>query len=165
MQRIPEIPLKAGSRAVKKHARAVRAHNGHRLLGRTLRCAAVERTGTPEPGRAGTAGWLAQGHRRLYAAAAVVGVVALALLALLPAGGAVSTAKMQELVDIAYSTSGTRCVAASHGRQRCSLKAEKCHGTLLVAPTDSSHFTIVSSAPDQLDSAACVKETSVAGFE
>ena len=126
----------------------------------------MEQTGTSEPGRrAGAAGWLAQGHRRLYAAGAVAVIAVLALFSLLPAGGAVSTAKMQELVDIAYSTSGTHCAAASHGRELCSLRAEKCHGTLLVAPTDSSHFTIVSSTPDQLDSAACVKETSVAGFE
>ncbi len=110
--------------------------------------------------------WLAQGHRRLYVAGAAAALVVLAIFSLLPAGGAVSAERMQELVDSAYSTSGTHCVSAPHGRDLCQLKAEKCHGTLLVAPTSEGHFAIVSSTPDQLDTSACVKsEGGVAGFE
>jgi hypothetical protein len=110
--------------------------------------------------------WLAQGRRRLWAAGAALAVLVVAVLSLLPAGGAVSLAKMQELVDTAYATTGTRCVPAAHGRDLCHLKAEKCEGTLLVAPTSGGHFTTVSSTPEQLDSAACNKsEGGVGGFE
>jgi hypothetical protein len=110
--------------------------------------------------------WLSQGQRRLYAAGVASLLVVLALLSFVPSGEAVSPGKMEELVNTAYSTSGTRCTGASHGRDLCRLKAEKCKGTLLVAPSSNGHFTIVSSTPDQLDSSACVKsEGSVAGFE
>lgn len=117
-------------------------------------------------GFTGARAWLAEGHRRLYAAGVAVAVVLIAILSLLPAGGVVSLARMQELVDTAYKTSGTRCISAAHGRDLCHLKAEKCEGTLLVAPTSGGHFTIVSSTPEQLDSTACNKsEGGVAGFE
>jgi len=110
--------------------------------------------------------WLAQGRRRLWAAGAAIAVLVVALLSLLPAGGAVSLAKMQQLVDTAYRTTGTRCVTAAHGRDLCHLKAEKCEGTLLVAPTSGGHFTTVSSTPEQLDSSVCTKsEGGVGGFE
>jgi hypothetical protein len=110
--------------------------------------------------------WLVQGRRRLYAAGALLAVVLIAILSLLPAGGVVSLTRMQELVDTAYKTSGTHCVSAAHARDLCHLKAEKCEGTLLVAPTSGGHFTIVSSTPEQLDSTACNKsEGGVAGFE
>jgi hypothetical protein len=110
--------------------------------------------------------WLSQGQRRLYAAGAASLIVVLVLLSFVPSGAAVSPGRMEELVNTAYSTTGTRCAKSSHGRDLCRLKAEKCQGTLLVAPSSSGHFTIVSSTPDQLDSSACVKnEGSVAGFE
>lgn len=110
--------------------------------------------------------WLAQGHRRLYAVAGALLLVILVLVSTLPSGGAVSLGRMQQLIDTAYETSGTHCAPAPHGRDLCRLKAEKCRGTLLVAPTSGGHFTIVSSSPDQLDSSACDKhEGGVAGFE
>ncbi len=110
--------------------------------------------------------WLSEGRRWLYAVGATVVIVVLGVLALVPSGATMSAMRMQQLVDSAYSTSGTRCVAAPHGRDLCSLKAEKCHGTLLVAPTSNGHFAIVSSTPDQLESSACVKsEGGVGGFE
>ncbi|MHB8243158.1 MAG: hypothetical protein ACYDHN_14360 [Solirubrobacteraceae bacterium] len=115
---------------------------------------------------AGARAWLAQGRRRLWAAGAAVAVAVVAVLSLLPAGGGVSVAKMQELVDTAYRTTGTRCVTAAHGRDLCHVKAERCEGTLLVAPTSGGHFTTVSSTPEQLDSAACNRsEEGVGGFE
>ena len=139
------------------------------LRTRTADISCGQMTGTnasPVSGLPEFRAWLAQGRRRLYVGGAALVLVLIALLSLYPAGNAVSLARMQELVDSAYSTSGTHCVQSSHGRDLCRLKAEKCQGTLLVASTDSSHFTIVSSTPDQLDSAACVKsEGSVAGFE
>jgi hypothetical protein len=110
--------------------------------------------------------WLSWGQRRLYAAGVVSLLVVLAVLSFVPSGEAVSPGRMEELVNTAYSTTGTHCAKASHGRDLCRLKAERCRGTLLVAPSSNGHFTIVSSTPDQLDSSACVKsEGSVAGFE
>lgn len=121
---------------------------------------------SPSSPSAGALGWLSEGRRWLYAAGALVAIVVLGALALVPSGATMSVMRMQQLVDSAYSTSGTHCVAAAHGRDLCSLKAEKCHGTLLVAPTSSGHFAVVSSTPDQLESSACVKsEGGVGGFE
>jgi len=125
--------------------------------------------GTPArsaPTLAEARAWLAQGHRRLYAAGVAAAIVALALVAFLPSGSPVSLARMQELVDTAYATTGTHCVTAAHGRDLCRLKAEKCQGTLLVAPTSGGHFAVVSSTPEQLDSSKCDKtEEGVGGFE
>ncbi len=110
--------------------------------------------------------WLGQGHRRMYALALAAAVVTVVLVSVLSSGGVVSIAKMQQLIDTAYETSGTHCVPAAHGRDLCHLKAERCEGTLLVAASSEGHFTIVSSTPEQLDSSACVKsERGIGGFE
>jgi|ERR1035441_1801241 hypothetical protein len=123
----------------------------------------MDRAAPPGRSIAEARAWLAQGYRRLYAAGAAA---AIALVAFLPAGSPVSLGRMQELIDTAYSTTGTHCAAAAHGRDLCHLKAERCEGTLLVAPTSSGHFTVVSSTPEQLDSSRCDKsEEGIGGFE
>jgi hypothetical protein len=126
----------------------------------------MDRAAPPGRSIAEARAWLAQGHRRLYAAGAAAAIAAIALVAFLPAGSPVSLGRMQELIDTAYSTTGTHCAAAAHGRDLCHLKAERCEGTLLVAPTSSGHFTVVSSTPEQLDSSRCDKsEEGIGGFE
>ena len=103
-------------------------------------------------------------RRRWYAGAAlVVGAAVVLLLITVPSGGGVSATRMQQLINASYSTSGTRCVASTHGRDTCQIAAEKCHGTLVVAPVGSSTFTIVDAKPEQLDSAACDRGEGIEG--
>ncbi len=70
---------------------------------------------------------------------------------------------MQELINASYQTSGTRCLPTTHGRDICRLVSEKCRGTLVVASSSGSDFTIVSASPEQLDSAACDRGENVEG--
>ena len=102
-------------------------------------------------------------RRRWYAGAAVVAGAVVLLLITVPSGGGVSTTRMQQLINASYSTSGTRCVASTHGRDTCQIAAEKCHGTLVVAPVGSGTFTIVDAKPEQLDSAACDRGEGIEG--
>ena len=98
--------------------------------------------------------WPPPGPRWAYALA-LAAFLAIVLIATLTSAGAVSTARTAELIDSNYGITGTVCTTASHGRQLCRLSAPACHGTLLVAPTSQSTFTIVSANPEDLTSAQC----------
>jgi hypothetical protein len=107
--------------------------------------------------------WLGHGRRRLYATGVTAAVLLVAGLSTLPAGGGVSSGRMQELLNASYNTSGTRCVPSAHGRQTCQLSAGKCSGTLIVAAVGASNFTIVDATPERLDSATCNRGEDVEG--
>ncbi len=117
----------------------------------------------PGPSVNSLVAWLGKGRRRVYATGAALVIVAVVLVVVVPSGGAVSIARMQELLDAAYSTTGTTCVASSHGRDVCKLSAGRCSGTIVVAPLNGSNFTIVDAHPEQLQSGVCDRGEAVEG--
>ncbi len=107
--------------------------------------------------------WLGHGRRRWYAIGVSAVIVLAALATVFPSGGGVSIERMQELLNASYDTSGTKCVAAAHGRDTCKLTAGECSGTLIVAPVGGSNFTIVNATPEQLDSSSCDRGEGIEG--
>src|SRR5664280_3164347 len=93
--------------------------------------------------------WPPPGPRWAYLLA-LAAIIALLLIGSLTSPGAVSTTRTAQLIDSNYGISGTVCTSAPHGRQLCRLSAPACHGTLLVAPTSQSTFTIVTADPEDL---------------
>jgi len=105
--------------------------------------------------------WPPPGPRWAYALA-LAALVAVVLLATLSSTGGVSPARTAQLIDSNYAISGTVCTTAAHGRQLCRLDAPSCHGTLLVAPTSQSTFTIVAASPEDLTATQCGQTESAA---